>query len=111
MKKLISLLSCLLVLGSAPAWAQTSEPPVIVVRVSEDTGSALLVIERGTGKQEVIEFRSGYTRKDNVAAAKSYFDVLTTLYQQGYILQASIPGIMTAISSNTTLIFVKPSKP
>ncbi|TGE29717.1 hypothetical protein [Hymenobacter metallicola] len=111
MKKLFFLLSCLLVLGSAPVWAQTSEPPMIVVRVTEDTDLVRLVIERGTGKQEELEFRSGYTRKDNQVAAKGYFDFLNKLYQQGYILQASIVGVPSQISNSTTLVFVKPSKP
>lgn len=82
-----------------------------MVRILEKVGSVHLIIERGTDKPEVMEFESGVTDDRAASVNRSYYDVLTKLYQSGYILQGTIAGAPTANITVSTLIFVKPSRP
>ncbi|UOQ70961.1 hypothetical protein [Hymenobacter cellulosilyticus] len=107
MKKLFFLLSCLLVLGSAPAWAQTSEPDIVVVRTSEQMGSSRIVVTRGKGKSTAVELPNGYSEKSMIATSEKYFELVSGLYREGYVLQST----MSNQEHYTTLLFVKPTKP
>jgi hypothetical protein len=110
MKKLVLLLSFALVLaGPAPARA-TDDPAVIIVRLNDSPNNVRLVVERGSGKAEVLEFEGGYTEKSNRISAKGYHDFIAKLYQAGYVLQATIPGPSAANASLSTLVFVKTAK-
>ena len=87
MKKLLLLSACLLAFATRPAAAQTLTPDIVVVRIYDSGASVQLVITRGEGKSEKIEFPSGATDKRLVAASEGYYKVLSTLYREGYVLQ------------------------
>ncbi|TGE23510.1 hypothetical protein [Hymenobacter metallicola] len=107
MKKLFFLLSCLLVLGSAPAWAQTSEPDIVVVRVSEMPGGSRLVVTRGEGKSTTVDITNGYGNKVMVEASETYYRVVAGLYKEGYVLA----GVLKSGDVYSTILFTKLSKP
>ncbi|UYZ61225.1 hypothetical protein [Hymenobacter latericus] len=109
MNRLAFLLACLLVLGGSPVLAE--DPSVVVVRVNERSGMARLVIERGTGPQETLEFESGNNKTESASAAKNYHQVISKLYQQGYVLQSTIPGSTEPGFTWCTLVFVKAARP
>ncbi|MGI4761317.1 MAG: hypothetical protein ACRYF0_11455 [Janthinobacterium lividum] len=59
MRKRLFLWAGLLALAYAPAQAQTSGPDIVVVKVAEYQNNTQLVIVRGEGKSEVLEFEGG----------------------------------------------------
>jgi hypothetical protein len=109
MKKLFFLVSCLLVLGSSPAWAQAGSP-VVVVRIVETVGKVRIAIARGDSKPELVEFDGGFTGKDANQVAVNYQQVMAKLYAEGYVLQGTISGVGDANISRS-LLFVKAPKP
>lgn len=109
MKKLVFLLICLLLLGSALAWAQV-ESPVIVVRVIETPYKVHIAIARGEAKPELIEFDGGYLLKDTGRVADLYQRVVGKLYAEGYVLQGTIAASGEG-SLNRSLLFVKAPQP
>ncbi|MGI4867579.1 MAG: hypothetical protein ACRYFZ_26905 [Janthinobacterium lividum] len=111
MKKLLFLGACLVALASQPVRAQTGGMDVLVVRVEETNAHVSLTVERAGQEPEGIGF--DYDRRPGKAgrASKGYLDALSKFYEQGYIVQAVIPGVTyTAIGGVTysTLIFTKP---
>ncbi|WP_162549932.1 hypothetical protein [Hymenobacter nivis] len=89
MKKLLFLSACLLALATRPAAAQTPSPDLVVVRMLDNGASVQLVVTRGEGKSEKIEFPSGRTNKRLVASGEGYYKVLSALYREGYVLQST----------------------
>jgi hypothetical protein len=112
MKKLIFLGACMMALGSSPVMAQAGGPDVVVVRVAEGAGRSHLTIERSGQEPEEIIFDWSDNTSKNQRASKSYLDALSKLYQQGYQVQATIPGAQYANGGTvfTTLVFTKPSR-
>ncbi|MFD1469622.1 hypothetical protein ACFQ48_15450 [Hymenobacter caeli] len=103
MKKLILLSVCLLALATRPAAAQTTTPDIVVVRIAGDGNSTQLVVTRGEGKSEKIEFPSGRTDKQLMAASEGYYKVLSALYREGYVLKSTF----TTGTFYTTLVLDK----
>ncbi len=89
MKKLFLLSACLLALAARPAAAQTPSPDLVVMRMLDNGASVHLVVTRGEGKSEKIEFPSGRTDKRLVAFSEGYYKVLSALYREGYVLQST----------------------
>jgi predicted secreted protein len=112
MKKLIFLAACLVALTSQPVLAQTVGTDVVVVRVAEAVGRTHLTIERSGQEPEEISFDWADKTSKNQRASKGYLDALNKLYQQGYQVQATIPGAQYANGGTafTTLVFTKPSR-
>jgi hypothetical protein len=111
MKKLLVVLGFVLFVGGGSAWAQAASADIVIVRLNDSAGNVRLVVERGTEKPEIVEFEGGYTEKSNRLSAKGYYEVFAKLYQQGYILQSTIPGPSGAGGALSTLLFVKVPKP
>ena len=109
MKKLFLLGACLLALASQPVMAQTGDADVVAVRVAERYGQTHLTIERAGQEPEEIAFGwDGRIDKKFNRASKGYLDALRKLYQQGYQVQATIPGAANSNGTTyTTLIFTK----
>ncbi|OGX83492.1 hypothetical protein [Hymenobacter coccineus] len=103
MKKLLLLSACLLALAARPAAAQTPSPEIVVVRIYEFPTKVHLVITRGEGKSEVMEFDSGASDKRLTASGEGYYKFINKLYQEGYALQSTFPGNQ----GFTTLLLVK----
>ena len=92
--------------------AQTGGADVVVVRVEETYTHVNLTIERAGQDPEGIGFDYDRRAGKAVRASKGYLDALSKLYQQGYIVQAVIPGVALATAGGvtySTLIFTKPS--
>jgi hypothetical protein len=108
MKKLVLLGACLAALASSPVKAQTGGADVVVVRVMEYSGRTYLTVERVGQEPEQIDFkwdsRIGEKRE---RASKGYLNALNKLYQQGYRVQATIPGLANDDVAYTTLVFMK----
>jgi hypothetical protein len=100
MKKLLFLGACLVALASQPVMAQTAGPEVVVVQAYFPIGTGRVVISRGPGKTEELEFKNGFRQ---TAAAESYQQVIAKLYQEGYSIKTSF----SSTSGLSTLIFVK----
>ncbi|RZJ95099.1 MAG: hypothetical protein EOO60_01405 [Hymenobacter sp.] len=110
MKKLIFLGACLVALVSQPVMAQTGGEDIVVVRVLEYSEHTHLTIERAKQESEEVEFKWETKPGKGERASKDYLDALSKLYQQGYLVQASIPGASSTGSAVlTTLIFFKPN--
>ncbi|MBJ6145557.1 hypothetical protein [Hymenobacter sp. BT559] len=110
MKKSIVLGVCLGTLAARPVLAQAGEPAVVVVRVAEYSGRTHLTIERPAQEPEEIEFDwDSRIGKKWSRASKGYLDALSKLYQQGYQVQATIPGAAYTGGGTvyTTLIFTR----
>ena len=112
MKKLLFLGACLVALASQPVMAQVGKQDVVMVRVREQLGETHLIIERmGQGPEEInIEWNDKAGK--NMSAAKGYLGALDKLFQQGYQLQAVIPGVavtMPSVNATSTLVFTKAS--
>ena len=112
MKKLLFLGACLVALASQPVKAQAGGADVIVVRVEESYNHVSLTVERAGRDPEGIGF--DYDRRVGKAgrASKGYLDALSKFYEQGYAIQAVIPGVMnTAATSDrvtcSTLVLTK----
>lgn len=92
--------------------AQAGKQDVVMVRVREQLGEARLIIERVGQAPEEVNFEWNDKAGKNMSAAKGYLGALDKLFQQGYQLQAVIPG--TAVTTpggntNSTLVFTKAS--
>ena len=110
MKKLFFLGACLVALASSPVLAQTGGADVVVVRVAEYNTHTHLTVERAGQEPEEIEFDwDGRIGKKPGRASKGYLDALSKLYQQGYQVQATIPGaaFTNGGTTYTTLVFTK----
>jgi opacity protein-like surface antigen len=105
MKKLILLSACLLALAARPAAAQAQapNPDVVVVQLYDSGASVQLVVTRGEGQSEKIEFQSGGTDKRLTAASQGYHKLLSGLYREGYALQSTF----TSHGGLTTLVLAK----
>jgi hypothetical protein len=115
MKKMLFALGCLLALSSAPVRAQDG-PAVVVVRVLERPDKVRLTLARGGDKVEVLEFSGEVSAQGAETAAREYQRVLARLYEEGYVLQSTVPGSPgnsvsnAAITASTTLVFVRRPK-
>ncbi|AII53829.1 hypothetical protein [Hymenobacter sp. APR13] len=108
MKKRFYLLGCLLLLGSAPVLAQTTGAEVVVIRTYEAAaGSARIVVSRGKQQSTILDVATGVNDKNLVSAAETYQQLITSLYQEGYVLQ----GTLNTAAYLNTLIFIKAPKP
>lgn len=107
MKKLFLLCACLLVLAT-PLRAAVAPPEIVVVRVYEATDKVMLIITRGEGKSEKVEFDRGNSDKNLVQSSEGYYRVFQQLYQQGYTLQSTFSTPRDPYSGYTTLLFAKP---
>ena len=103
MKKIISLVACLLALASSPALAQAGGPAVVVVQLYySGIGTGHVAVTRGEGKTEDIEYKV-VSIKQHVAA-ETYQRVFAQLYQEGYALKSTFsPGDDSVV----TLVFDK----
>lgn len=83
-----------------------------MVRVRELSGEAHLIIERVGQAPEEVNIEWNDKAGKNMSAAKGYLGALDKLFQQGYQLQAVIPGVALTTSggiTTSTLVFTKPS--
>jgi len=90
--------------------AQAGGPAIVVVRVAESSGRTDLTIERPEQEPEEIEFDwDSRIGKKWGRASKGYLDALSKLYQQGYQVQATIPGAAHTDGGTmyTTLLFTR----
>jgi hypothetical protein len=105
MKKLLFLGACLVALASQPVKAQAAGPQVVVVRVNDGGGlGSHLVIIRGEGKREELDFATGISTKALGASGEVMQQVFTKLYQEGYTLKSTFGG---GQGFTSTLVFVK----
>jgi len=112
MKKLLFLGACLVALASSPVMAQTGGADIVIVRVAEYSSNTHLTVERVGQEPEEIEFDwDSRIGKKWGRASKGYLDALSKLYQQGYQVQATIPGASfnNGGTTYTTLVFTKPN--
>jgi hypothetical protein len=110
MKKFLFLGACLVALTSQPVLAQTGGTDVVIVRVAESVEHTDMTIERVGQEPEEIAFDwSARSGRKGGRASKGYLDALSKLYQQGYQIQATIPGpaYMNGGTTFTTLVFTK----
>lgn len=101
MKKLLLLCACLLALASP---LQASPPEIVVVRIAEYGRQSVIIITRGQGKSEKMEFHQSATEFN-----EGYHKIFTKLYQEGYKLQGTFGTPMGTEGGNATLLFVKAS--
>jgi len=89
--------------------AQSGGADMVVVRVAERYSQTHLTIERAGQEPEEIAFEwDSRIDKKFGRASKGYLEALSKLYQQGYQVQATIPGAANGNSiTYTTLIFTK----
>ncbi len=105
MKKVLFLGACLVALASSPVIAQTAGPQVVVVRVNDGGGlGSHLVIVRGEGKSEVVDFPLGLSVKSLTTSGEAMQQVFAKLYQEGYALKSTFGG---GQGYTSTLVFVK----
>jgi len=109
MKKLFLIVSCLLLAGSSPVWAQ-ADSEAIVVRIQETITSAYVTIAKGGAAPEVMQFKPAPGQTSAAMLSIQYQQLVTKLYRKGYVLQGIIPGRQDADVSHSSLIFVKASK-
>jgi hypothetical protein len=110
MKKLFFIGACLVALGSTPVMAQTGKQEVIMVRVRESNGDTHLSIERVGQAPEEVTFEWSDRTGKNMSAAKGYLSALDKLFQQGFQIQAVIPGYALTTPGGiafSTLVFIK----
>jgi hypothetical protein len=110
MKKHLFLGVCLAAVASQPVRAQTGGVEVVIVRVAEYSGHTHLTVERAGQEPEEMEFEwDSRIGKKWGRASKGYLDALSKLYQQGYQVQATIPGAQFANGGTvyTTLVFTR----
>ncbi len=107
MQKLFYVVGCLLVLSSSPVLAQTTDPDVVVVRVSEQIGASRMIITRGEGKSTTIDLPFGYSSKTMTESSETYYRVVTGLYKEGYTLT----GVLKTGDIYTTILFTRIPKP
>ena len=101
----------LLFLSAQSLRAQAAPPEIIIVRIIEYTGSVDVVITRGPGKSEYLEFNSGPFKKQMITASEKYYDLLSKLYQEGFVLQSTFTASTDANSTTTTLVLTKMPRP
>ena len=111
MKKLLYLLTCLLVLSSFPILAVAAGPTVVVVRTFESQSSIRVCISRGAATPEIVEFPGGDDERKSASSAVGYQLVIAKLYAQGYVLQSTFAGATYGSTTSNTLVFVKATKP
>ena len=111
MIKLLCLSICLFLLSAPGLRAQTIPPEIVIVRIIEYSGSVDVVITRGPGKSEYLEFNSGPFKKKMTTASEQYYDFLYKLYQEGFVLQSTFTPNTDANSSTTTLVLSKTPRP
>jgi hypothetical protein len=107
MKKLLLLCACLWVLA-APLQAAVAPPEIVVVRVYEGIGKVTIIITRGEGKSEKVEFDRGTSDKNLIQSSEGYYRVFQQLYQQGYTLQSTFSAPRDPDDGFITLLFTKP---
>ena len=102
---------CLLLFSGQSLRAQAAPPEIVIVRIIEYSGTVDVVITRGPGKSEYLEFNSGPFKKQMITASEKYFDFLSKLYQEGYVLQSTFTSTSGSNSSTTTLVLAKTLRP
>ena len=109
MKKLVSLGACSVALSASPVLAQTAAPVVAVVSIrysGDSTGSGYLLIDRdGKIERKNVQgaFNSPISSDQSMSRrAKVLRQTVVQLYQEGYVLKASLGH-----SDVDELIFVK----
>ena len=109
--KTLLLSICLLLLTAQSLRAQAAPPEIVIVRIIEYTGTVDVVITRGPGKSEYLEFSSGPFKKQMITASEKYYDFLHKLYQEGFVLQSTFTPNTDSNSSTTTLVLSKTPRP
>ena len=106
MKKLLLLSAFVGALLAEPSLARASEPEVIIVKLLESRLATHIVIVRSWGIPEEVEVTSGITGNEatvEVEVAKKMQQLLTKLYEQGYVIKSTFSGAQGA----STLVLVK----
>lgn len=100
------LLSCVLLLAVLlPMNSLAAAPPsIVVVRIAEYGRQSVVIITRGQGKSEKMEFHQSATEFN-----EGYYKIFAKLYQEGYKVQSTFGTPMGTEGGNTTLLFVKAS--
>lgn len=106
MKKLLFLGACLVALASQPAVAQAGSPDVVTVKVKEAFYYLQIIISRGAGKPQVLDFPQKALKEDGAIEAATQ-QVIAKLYQEGYTLKETFGGAYPASGTRSTLIFTK----
>ncbi|OUJ68038.1 hypothetical protein [Hymenobacter crusticola] len=109
MNKLFFIASCLLVLSSSPTWAQQA-PEVVTVRIKETANYVDLTTATDGKAADWRRIKFTAKEDDDERTAEEVEKVVNTYYQQGFTIQAVVPGYIDASTKTTTLIFVKPAK-
>ena len=109
--KTLLLSICLLLFSGQSLRAQAAPPEIIIARIIEYSGTVDVLITRGPGKSEYLEFNSGPFKKQLITASEKYYDFLNKLYQEGYVLQSTFTSISDSNSSTTTLVLAKTPRP
>jgi len=101
-------MGCLLVLGNSPVVAQTA-PAVVAVRIEDNELSGFdMTVSNGTAPPEWKRIRFKSTDNADARLTEAYQNLITSYYQQGYVLQAVISGAPLEPGQKVnTLIFVK----
>ena len=111
MKKVFFVLGCLLLLSSAPVWAQ-GKADVVTVRVEEQGYYLYIYTARsGSAVVETQELQTAKRERPGVLITRTYQQVMTTYLDQGYTLQSLIANKPGAENAVNTFIFVKAPKP
>lgn len=116
MKKLLFLSTLLLALAG-PTQAQTAPVSIVVVRIYEDIDHIRTVTIRSDGKSETLDFVNGRKDEGLQRSAMGYYQLVSSLYREGYVLQSTITPSGVPISNANgaqfggfaTLVFVKKS--
>ena len=109
--KTLLLSICLLLFSGQSLRAQAAPPEIIIARIIEYSSTVDVVITRGPGKSEYLEFNSGAFKKQLINASEKYYDFLNKLYQEGYVLQSTFTSLHDSNSSTTTLVLAKTPQP
>lgn len=109
MKNILLLCACLLALATPLRAAVVPPADIVVVRIYEDVGLVKVIITRGEGKSEKIELAGAVDDKRHIQSNEGCYRIFQQLYQEGYILQSTIPLAVPGdiYNSFVTLLFVK----
>ncbi|WP_139923398.1 hypothetical protein [Hymenobacter sp. DG01] len=107
MKKLLFVVSCLLVLSVSPVLAQEA-PAVVTAQLGQDNGRLYVSVSTGSGPAQTQKFVPAKSQTYGQMVAEQSQKLVSTYIKQGYVLQGIIPGgQMGNGNSSSTLIFVK----
>lgn len=89
-------------IASSPVRAQAAQPAVVVIQTYQVGNATRMVISRGEGKAEEVEYK--FVGKQPVLPVDAYQQVFAKLYQEGYVLTSTFsPGTTQVV----TLVFTK----